>query len=59
VFIAGGIGIAPFLAMAADVARAGAKRRLLILWAAGTREDLAGLDELIALAKANPAIRTI
>lgn len=59
VFIAGGIGIAPFLAMAAGLARGGAKRRLLILWAAGTREDLAGLDELIALAKANPAIRTI
>jgi NAD(P)H-flavin reductase len=59
VFIAGGIGIAPFLAMAEDVASAGAKRRLLILWAAGTREDLAGLDGLIVLAKANPAIRTI
>lgn len=59
VFIAGGIGIAPFLAMAAALARESAKRRLLILWAAGTREDLAGLDGLIGLAKANPAIRTV
>jgi ferredoxin-NADP reductase len=59
VFIAGGIGIAPFLAMAEEVARADAKRRLLILWSAGTREDLAGLDGLIGLAKASPAIRTV
>jgi ferredoxin-NADP reductase len=59
VFIAGGIGIAPFLAMATELARDVKKRRLLILWAAGTREDLAGLDGLIALAKANPAIRTV
>jgi ferredoxin-NADP reductase len=57
VFLAAGIGISPFLAMASDKLRDDA--RVLILWAARTRDDLAGFEELAALNARRPSIRMI
>ncbi|TFG85115.1 MAG: hypothetical protein E4H20_01255 [Spirochaetales bacterium] len=59
VFLAEGLGVAPFLSMALTLAARGEHRRVLILWAARTRQELACLDDLIALTQANPSISTI
>jgi ferredoxin-NADP reductase len=57
VFLATGIGIAPFLAMAG--ARLRDDARVLILWAADNRDELAGLEELSAVNARRPSIRII
>ena len=57
VFLAAGIGIAPFLAMAGDRLRDDA--RILILWAAHNREELAGFDHLAAINARRPSVRLI
>lgn len=59
VFIAGGIGITPFLSMAGALGK-DSGRRVLILWGARTRDDLAGLDELIPLSgRGGSGVRTV
>jgi predicted ferric reductase len=57
VFLAGGIGIAPFLAMAGDALRDDA--RILILWAAANRDELAGYEHLSAINARRASVRLI
>jgi predicted ferric reductase len=57
VFLATGIGIAPFLAMAGASLRDDA--RVLILWAAENRDELAGFEQLAAMNARRPSIRII
>ncbi len=59
VFIAGGIGINPFLSMLASLARKGTQRKILVLWAAGTNDDLFCLDALTGFMKPLPGLSTI
>jgi NAD(P)H-flavin reductase len=46
VFLAGGMGAAPFLSMVRFMADADRERRVLLLWGARTREDLFALGDL-------------
>ena len=57
VFLAEGIGITPFLAMAGGRLRDDA--RILILWAAYNRDELAGIEELSAINARRPSIRLV
>ncbi len=59
VLLAGGIGISPFLSILASLARKGSTRRILVLWAAGTRDDLVDLDKLAAYMSKLPGLSTI
>jgi len=51
VFIAGGIGITPFMSMLRHMRETGAESRVLLLSANRTREDIAFREELVALAR--------
>ena len=57
VFLAAGIGITPFLALAGNRLRDDA--RILILWAAHNRDELAGFDRLAAINARRPSVRLI
>ncbi|OHD82925.1 MAG: hypothetical protein A3J97_01820 [Spirochaetes bacterium RIFOXYC1_FULL_54_7] len=57
VFLADGIGITPFLAMAGG--RLSDDARILILWAAYNRDELAGFEELSAINARRPSIRMV
>jgi ferredoxin-NADP reductase len=57
VFLASGMGIAPFLAMAGGRLREDAQ--VLILWAADNRDELAGFEQLAAINARRPSIRII
>ena len=57
VFLAAGIGIVPFLAMAGDRLRDDA--RILIVWAAHNRDELAGFEQLSAINTRRPSIRMV
>lgn len=57
VFLAAGIGIVPFLAMAGDRLRD--DTRVLILWAAHNRDELAGFEQLSAINTRKPSIRMV
>jgi len=57
VFLAAGIGITPFLAMAGDRLRDDA--RVLILWAAANRDELAGYEQLSAINARRPSVRLV
>jgi ferredoxin-NADP reductase len=57
VFLADGIGIVPFLAMAGSRLRDDA--RILILWSASNRDELAGFDELSAINARRSSIRLV
>ncbi|HEX7053090.1 MAG TPA: FAD-dependent oxidoreductase [Burkholderiales bacterium] len=59
VFLAGGIGITPFLSMARDAAQRRLPHRLFLFYGNRRPEDAAFLDELAALEKANPRYRLI
>lgn len=57
VFLAAGLGIAPFLAMAGDRHRDDA--RILILWSAYNRDELAGFDQLSSINARRSSIRMV
>jgi ferredoxin-NADP reductase len=57
VFIAGGIGITPFLSMARHAAHARLPHRILLLYGNRRPEDAAFFDELSAMQKSNPNFR--
>jgi ferredoxin-NADP reductase len=59
VFLAGGIGITPFLAMARDAAHRRLPHRLFLFYGNRRPEDAAFLDELRALEKRNRNFRLI
>jgi len=59
VFLAGGIGITPFLAMARDAAHRKLPQRIVLFYANRRPQDAAFLDELRALEKRNPNYRMI
>lgn len=46
VFIAGGIGITPFLSILRELASLGAKRRVILVWGNKTEEDILRKEEL-------------
>ena len=54
VFLAGGIGITPFLSMIADATERGLAHKLYLFYSNRRPEDAAYLDELSALAEKNP-----
>jgi ferredoxin-NADP reductase len=59
VFLAGGIGITPFLSMARHAAKHGLPHRIHLFYSNRRPEDAAFLDELRALENANPHYRLI
>jgi ferredoxin-NADP reductase len=56
VFLAGGIGVTPFVSMLREAARTGLARDLWMFYSNRRPEDAAFLDELMALPKRNPRI---
>ncbi|HVW71898.1 MAG TPA: FAD-dependent oxidoreductase [Candidatus Paceibacterota bacterium] len=54
VFLAGGIGITPFHAMAADAAARNLPHRLILFYSSRRKEDAAYLEELERIAAAHP-----
>jgi ferredoxin-NADP reductase len=58
-FLAGGIGITPFLSMARHSAKRGLAHRIYLFYSNRRPEDAAFLDELRGLEKANPNYRLI
>jgi ferredoxin-NADP reductase len=59
VFLAGGVGITPFLAMARDAAHRSLPHRIVLFYSNRRPGDAAFLDELRHLEKANPNFRLI
>jgi len=59
VFLAGGVGITPFLAMARDAAKKRLPHQIRLFYSNRRPEDAAFLDELQALEKENPNYRLI
>lgn len=59
VFLAGGVGITPFLSMARDAARRGLPHKIRLFYSNRRPEDAAFLDELQALEKANPNYKLV
>ena len=59
VFLAGGIGVTPFLSMARHAAAATLAHRIWLFYSNRRPEDAAFLDELSALERANPNFRLI
>lgn len=59
VFLAGGIGITPFLAMARDAARRKLPHRITLFYSNRQAKDAAFLDELRQLEQANPNFRLV
>jgi len=59
VFLAGGIGITPFLAMARDAAHRSLPHRITLFYANRRPQDAAFLDELRGLEQRNPNFRLI
>ena len=59
VFLAGGVGITPFLAMARDAAKKRLPQQIRLFYSNRRPEDAAFLDELQALEKENPSYRLI
>ncbi len=57
VFLAGGMGAAPFISMIRFMADADRERRVLLLWGARTREDLFALPDLEDAASRIPRFR--
>lgn len=57
VFLAGGIGITPFLSIIRNETEAQSPRNLTLLYANRTRDDIAFLPELLSLAERNPRLR--
>ena len=59
VFLAGGIGATPFLSMIRYMADADRQARVLFLWGARTRDDMAEKDVLAAAAERLPGFRFV
>ena len=59
VFLAGGIGVTPFLAMARHAAHARLSHRMFLFYANRRPEDAAFLDEFCSLERANPNFRLV
>lgn len=59
VFLAGGIGITPFLSMARDAAHRRLPQRIVLFYGNRRPEDAAYLDELKALENKNPNYRLV
>src|SRR5437879_6756339 len=59
VFLAGGIGVTPFLSMARHAAKEKRPHRILLFYSNRRPEDAAFLDELKRLEQANPNYRLI
>jgi ferredoxin-NADP reductase len=59
VFLAGGIGITPFLSMARHAAKQRLPHRIYLFYSNRHPEDAAFLDELRALERSNPSYRLI
>lgn len=59
VFLAGGIGITPFLSMVRDAAHRKLPQRIVLFYANRRPQDAAFLDELRALEKRNPNYRMV
>src|SRR6266852_2461097 len=59
VFLAGGIGITPFVSMSRQAARDRLARELWLFYPNRRPEDAAFLDELVALPRANPRYRFV
>jgi ferredoxin-NADP reductase len=59
VFLAGGIGVTPFVSMLRDAARSAQARDLWLFYSNRRPEDAAFLDELMALPKRNPRIHFV
>lgn len=59
VFLAGGIGVTPFLSMARDAAKQSLPHRIWFFYSNRRPEDAAFLEELRALEKANPNYRLV
>jgi ferredoxin-NADP reductase len=59
VFLAGGIGITPFLSMIKQVCHEGASRRLLLFYSNNRPEDTAFLDQLLTLERRHPFFRLV
>jgi ferredoxin-NADP reductase len=59
VFLAGGIGITPFLAMARDAAHRRLQHHIVLFYANRRPQDAAFLDELHSLERRNPNYRLV
>lgn len=59
VFLAGGVGITPFLSMARDAAKRRLPQKIQLLYSNRRPEDAAFLDELMALERENPNYKLI
>src|SRR5256885_16726580 len=59
VFLAGGIGVTPFLSMARHAAKEKRPHRILLFYSNRRPEDAAFLEELKRLEQANPPYRLI
>jgi len=59
VFLAGGIGVTPFVSMARHAAKEKLPHRILLLYSNRRPEDAAFLDELAALPRRNPRYRFV
>jgi ferredoxin-NADP reductase len=59
VFLAGGVGITPFLSMARHAAHARLPHHIFLFYSNRRPQDAPFLDELAALQRANPAFRLI
>ena len=59
VFLAGGIGVTPFVSMLRDAASSGLARDLWLFYSNRRPEDAAFLDELMGLPKRSPRIRFV
>jgi len=59
VFLAGGIGVTPFLSMARHAAKDRLPHRIILFYSNRRPEDAAFLDELRALERSNPNYRLI
>ena len=59
VFIAGGIGITPFMSMLRQSVRDGMPQRIALIYSNRGRKDAAFIDELEAIARSNPGLRLV
>ena len=59
VFVAGGIGITPFMSILREASRTRIDRPMALLYSNRRPEDAAFLDELQNIARANPAFRLV
>jgi NAD(P)H-flavin reductase len=58
-FVAGGVGIAPFMSMLRYISGRGIRGRFVLFYSAKTRDDLLYGDELAALRLKNPDIKIV